>query len=110
MTLLNPLTYWGLAAGIFAVSAEYLFRRLDGTWIDNWYIFAPLALLINYCVCQMVKQPSTSLIDAFIVFALSTTVTRVFVTVTLLDDVVKAGTWFALGLLLMARIAQMYWR
>jgi hypothetical protein len=110
MTFLTPLTYWGLAAGVAAVSAEYLFRRLPGSWLDYWWVFAPLALAINYCVCQMVRQPSINLIDAFIVFALSTTVTRVCVSLFILEEVVKAGTWTALFLLLTARVVQLYWR
>jgi len=43
------------------------------------------------------------------VWALSTTALRVMVSVFLLIDFVKPGTWFALCLLVLARVAQTFW-
>jgi hypothetical protein len=34
---------------------------------------------------------------------------RVFVSVVLLGETIKGGTWFALGLLIMAKLAQTFW-
>lgn len=107
--LLSPATLWGLTAAIPAVLAEYLFRTLPGPWIAYWYLWTPIALTISYSICQLVRIPQTSLLDAFVVWAFSTTAMRVFVTVVFLQDGVKAGTWFALALLVLARIAQAYW-
>lgn len=104
------VTFWGLAAAIPAVILEYLFRKLPGPWHSYWYVFIPVACFINYAVCQLVRAPGVNLIDAFIVFAFSTTLSRVFISVVLLGDPVKVGTWIALTLLLLARLAQLYWR
>jgi len=105
----SPATLWGLAAAIPAVLAEYLYRRLPGEWHEYLWIWTPIALAVSYSICQLVRQPSTSLLDAFVVWAFSTTIMRVALTVLVLGDPVKGGTWFALGLLLMARVAQTFW-
>jgi hypothetical protein len=109
-TLLAPATLWGLAAAVPAVALEYLFRRLDGPWHSYWYIFIPAACFINYAVCQLVRQPGLSLIDAFIIFAFSTTISRICLSAFVLGDQVGPGSWFAVALLLMARIVQVGWK
>lgn len=112
LTLLTPAALWGLVAAVPAVTNEYLYRRLDadgGSWLDWWYIWLPSQLLISYAIWRLVTIPDTSLLDAFIIWAFSTTMLRVFITVFMLGDPVKGGTWFALGLLIMARIAQAFW-
>ena len=105
---MNP-TLWGLLAAIPAVLAEYLYRVLPGPWLTYWYLWVPMQLSIGYCICQLVREPNTTLLDAFVVWAFSTTALRVVVSVFILGDTVKGGTWFALGLLTMARIAQTFW-
>lgn len=109
MSFLSPVTYWGLAAAIPAVLLEYLFRRLSGPYFSYWYVFIPLAIVINYAVCQLVRQPNVNLIDAFIVFAFCTTLSRVALSLFVLGDKVNTGTWIALSLLLLARLAQSFW-
>lgn len=105
----NPAMMWGLLAAIPAVLAEYLYKVLPGTWFSHIYLWVPLQLSIGYCIFRLVQIPNTSLLDAFIVWAFSTTIMRVIVTVVFLQQDVKGGTWFALGLLVMARIAQAFW-
>ena len=105
----SQATRWGLTAAIPAVLAEYLYRVLPGPWHHYLYIYAPISLTISYAIYRLVTIPQTTLLDAFVVWAFSTTFLRVVVTVGLLHDNVKPGTWFALGLLIMARIAQSYW-
>lgn len=109
MSLLGPATWWGLAAALPAVTAEYLYRLHPQSWVERAWVYIPLAIAINYCVYRLVTIPQTSLIDAFIVFAFATTGLRVFASVVLLGDPVKGGTWFALALLILARVAQTYW-
>lgn len=109
-TLLAPATLWGLAAAVPAVTLEFLFRKLPGPWHSYWYVFIPAACFINFAVCQLVRQPGLNLIDAFIVFAFSTTLSRTLISVFVLGDHVGPGSWFALGLLLMARVAQVGWK
>lgn len=105
----GPATLWGLAAAVPAVTAEYLYRTVQGPWWHYLWLWTPMQLAIGYSVYRLVSVPQTSLLDAFVVFAFSTTALRVFVTVAVLGDPVKGGTWFALGLLIMARIAQSFW-
>jgi hypothetical protein len=106
---LSEATYWGLAAAVPAVLAEYLYRTLPGPWSQYLYLWVPMQLAIGYCIYRLVSIPNTALMDAFIVWAFSTTFMRVAISVLVLRDQVKGGTWFALGLLLMARIAQTFW-
>ena len=72
-------------------------------------MWLPLQMAIGYSVYRLVTIPQTSLLDAFIVFAVSTTAMRVFLTVVVLHDVVRTGTWLALALVILARITQAFW-
>lgn len=115
LNLLSPAAYYGLAAAIPAVLAEYLYRTLPGTdgsfagWLKYVYIWVPLQLAIGFFIYKLVSVPGQSLLDAFVVWAFSTTVMRVLLTVLVLGDTVKGGTWFALALLTMAKVAQTFW-
>ena len=105
---LSPSVWWGLAAAVPAVAAEYLYRVLPGTWIEYWWVWLPISLSVSYSVCQLVRQPGNSLLDAFVVWAFSTTFLRVMATMAL-GDHVREGTWVALALLILARVAQTMW-
>ena len=107
--MLSQATIWGLAAAVPAVLAEYLYRTLPGPWHHYLYLWVPLQLTIGYSIYRLVSIPNTALMDAFVVWAFSTTFMRVFISLLILRDTVKGGTWFALGLLLMARVAQTFW-
>jgi hypothetical protein len=107
--LLNPAVLWGLAAALPAVLAEYLYKTLDGPWWKHLYLWVPLQLSIGFCISKLVRLPNTSLMDAFVFWAFSTIFMRVLVSVFFLGENVKLGTWYALGLILMARIAQTFW-
>ena len=109
VNLLSPATLWGLAAAVPAVTAEYLYRTIKGPWWEYLWAWVPMQLAIGYCIYRLVTIPQTTLLDAFIVWAFSTTALRVILSVLILQDPVKGGTWFALGLLLMARVAQTFW-
>lgn len=109
MGWIGEATRWGILAAVPAVLAEYLYRTLTGAWWAYLYLWVPLQLTIGYSIYRLVTIPQTTLLDAFVVWAFSTTFMRVFVSVVVLHDTVKGGTWFALGLLVMARIAQTYW-
>lgn len=108
---LTPPVLWGLLAAVPAVSAEYIYKIWPTNW-PWWYglpVWVPLQLGIGYCIFRLVTAPGTSLIDAFVVWALCTTAIRVCVSTLILEETIKGGTWFALGLLVMAKIAQSYW-
>jgi hypothetical protein len=106
---LGPAVLWGLLAAFPAVLAEYLYRTLEGPWLRHLYLWVPLQLSIGYCVYRLVTIPGTALVDSFVVWAFSTIAMRVAVSVLLLGDTIRPGTWFALGLIVMARIAQANW-
>lgn len=106
----TPGTLWALGAAVPAVTAEFLYRKMGATpWWHLLWLWVPLHLSIGYCIYRLVQQPQTTLLDAFVVWAFATTAMRVFVSVAILGDPVKGGTWFALGLLVMAKIAQTFW-
>jgi len=112
--LLGPTALWGLAAAVPAVFAEYLYRVMPGTpsfmtWLRYLPLWALLQLAIGYCIYRLVTTPNTSLMDAFVVWAFSTIFMRVCVSTLILDETVKLGTWYALGLILFARVAQAFW-
>lgn len=109
--LISPLAWWGLAAAVPAVGLEVLYRYMlahNIPYLSYIWIMVPSSLLISYSIYRLVTYPATSLLDAFIVWAFSTTFLRVIATLAL-GDVVKGGTWFALALLIMARVAQAFW-
>lgn len=111
MTWLSPSAFWGLSAALPAVVAELIYKRWPAEW-PWWYglpLWVPLQLSIGYCIYRLVSQPSSTLLDAFVVWALSTTAMRVFVSTIILQETIKGGTWFALALLVMAKIAQSFW-
>lgn len=109
MSFLSPAALWGLAAAVPAVLAEYLYRTLQGSWLSHLYLWLPLQLSIGFCIWKLVTIPQTTLLDAFCVWSFSTIAMRIVVSVLFLHDPVKAGTWFALCLILLARVAQTFW-
>ena len=109
---MNPQILWGLGAAVPAVVAELLYKKWPIEWPWWWGLPAwlPMQLAIGYCIFRLVTVPNSgSLIDAFIFWAFSTTIMRVLVSVVVLGQSVKGGTWFALALLIMARVAQSFW-
>jgi hypothetical protein len=112
MISLSPAAFWGLAAALPAVAAEYLYRTwpVDTPWWHGLWMWLPLQLSIGYCIFRLVTVPGTSsLLDAFVVWAFSTTIMRVAVSVLVLGETVKGGTWFALALLTLAQVAKTFW-
>lgn len=112
---LSAGAWFGLAAAIPAVLAEYLYRTLPGTdgsfggWLKYIWIWIPFQLAIGFFIYKLVNVPNTTLLDAFIVWAFATTFMRVLMTVFILGDPVKGGTWFALALLVLANVAKTFW-
>lgn len=103
-------TFWGVTAAIPVMVTEYLFRTQETGWLANMHYYLPLQLMVSYCVYRLVTEPNTSLVEAFVVWVVSTTVARVILSVFILHDEIKTGTWFALGLILMAKVSQSFWR
>jgi len=105
--LTSPVTGWGMAAAIIAVTNEYLYRKYTGGWFQMAHVYVPAQLMISYTLYRLITIPGVSLIDAFIVFSFSTVAFRVFVSIVLLHDNIGTGSWVALGLLFLARVAQL---
>ena len=101
---------WGLGAGIPAVVAEYLYRTLPGPWLSHLYIWLPIQLLIGYSIYRLVNAPGVTLLDSLVVFALCTAAFRILVSLALLGETIKTGTWIAVGLIVAANFVKIYWR
>jgi hypothetical protein len=109
-SLFGPPTWWALGAAVPAVAMEYLYRRLPGDWWSYLWVWAPMSLAISYCICHLIRQPNTSIVDALIVWTLSVMSMRIVLTIFVLRDPVGPGTWFALALMLLARFVQVGWK
>jgi hypothetical protein len=109
LSFVSPAIAWGMGAAVVAVFCEYLYKVLPGPWWHYIWLWAPLQTAVGYGVYRLVTIPNTSLLDAFILWSFSTMFTRIVVSVFVLGETVKTGTWYALVLLVMARIAQTYW-
>ena len=110
--LLSPAAWWGLAAAVPAVLAEWVYKLwpVGKPWWHGLPLWIPLQLGIGYCIFRLVTAPSSgTLLDAFVMWAFATTFMRVLVTTCILNENVSSGTWFALGLIVMAKIAQTFW-
>lgn len=83
---------------------------LPGPWWHYLWAWVPLQTAVGYCVYRLVTVPGTNLLEAFVIWSFSTIVLRISVSVVLLNDPVSRGTWAALGLVIMARVAQNTWR
>lgn len=108
---MNPSILWGLTAAVPAVLAEFLYRKwpVGVPWWHGLPLWIPIQLAIGYSIFRLVTVPGNTLLDAFVVWAFSTTAMRVFVSVVILGDAIKGGTWFALALLILAKVAQTFW-
>lgn len=106
---MNSPLLWGFVAGLTAVLQEYGYKTLDKTWLEQLPIIFPTQLVISYAIYRLVTMPGTTLLDAFIVFAFFTTTLRVSMSVFVLGEVIRTGTWVALGLVVLAKVAQGLW-
>jgi len=105
----SPAFLWGLGAGVPAVVLEYLYRTLPGPWLHNLWLYAPMQLLIGYSIYRLVTTPGTTLLDALVVFAGCTAGLRILASF-MLGDAIRAGTWIAFGLVMLANVVRSYWR
>jgi hypothetical protein len=103
-------TLWSILAGLIAIACEYGYRKLGGSYWSHIYLWIPAGLIVGYGVHALVTVPKTSLLAAFVTWALTTTVCRVLVCVFVLKDNVTTGTWVAVCLLVLARISQQVWK
>lgn len=107
---ISPTTLWSLTAAVPVMITEYMFRTQQTDWLHNLHYYLPMQLMVSYCVYRLITEPGVSLIEAFVVWAITTTVTRVILSYFILGDVITPGTWFAVALIIMAKVAQNFWR
>lgn len=100
---------WAVPMAVVAVTCEYLYRRLPTPWVLHWPMWIPLHLLMGYLVYRVVVS-ADSLLAAFIVGNLCTSVARIAVTTLLLREAVSPGTWAGFGLLVLANAVRAWWR
>ena len=106
---MNPAVLWGLGAGVPAVVLEYLYRTLPGPWSASLWLYAPMQLFIGYSIYRLVTTPGVTLLDALVVFAGATAALRIAATYAL-GDTIRASTWAAFALVMLANIIRTYWR
>jgi hypothetical protein len=107
---ISAASWWAFTGAAIAILCEYLYRVLQGPWWHYLWAWVPLQVAVGYCVYRLVSAPGATLLDAFIVWTFSTIALRIAVTVFLLNDPVRPGTWAALCLVIMARVTQTWWR
>lgn len=103
-------TWWGFLGAAVAVYLEYCYRMWSGTYLQNVAYWIIPYMFVSYCIYKLVTAPQTSLIEAFVIWACSTMILRILVSLFMLHEQSTPGTWTALGLVLAARIVQNYWR
>ena len=98
--------FWGVIGGIIAVSIEALFT-LRLPYVKLLPFVIPAAVAINYTVYRIILA-SPSLVSAFIVFGFTTATLRVIASLAM-SQKIGIGTWFGLGLMLMANVTR-HWK
>lgn len=106
MTLLSLQMLFGFAAAAIAVAAETMYRSVTGPWHHYLWAWIPMQTAMSYCIYRLVTYPQTSLLDAFVTFAFCTITMRVAASIFILGDDIRLGTWVALGLIVLAKVAQ----
>lgn len=101
---------WSLAAAVVAIGAEYLYRTLTHPWWCYLWLWIPMQLFIGYAIYRLVTVPGVPLIGAFVTWSVCTLAIRVGVSIFVLHDRIAPGTWIAVGLLVLAKIAQQVWK
>ena len=110
LSTVHQASLWATAAAVVAVYLESIYKTMSGTFLQNLWYIGPLQLLVSYCLYRVIVTPNLTLIDAFVIWGMMTMALRTAVTVAVLHETVQAGTWFALALMILARISQSYWR
>lgn len=97
---------WGLVASGTASYIEFYARgHREGNPYKWW--MAPLAILINYGVVQMLRF--ATILDFAIIFGLIGGTLRIAYTL-MLHDHVSPGSWLGYGLILLATLLKTFWR
>ena len=109
MTLMSAHVLYGFAAATIAVVAETAYRSVQGPWHQYLWAWIPMQTAMSYCIYRLVTEPNLSLLDAFVTFTFCTILLRVAVSLFILEDDIHTGTWVALGLIVLAKLAQAYW-
>jgi len=106
---MNPYA-WALFAAVAAVTTEGLCARLSGEpYLRYLWLWIPLYIGINYPIYRIIGG-AESLLDALVVFSMSTMALRVVVTFFILRQRVAPGTWVAVGLVVAANLVRRSWR
>jgi hypothetical protein len=100
--------FWAFLAATFAVTAEVLYKK-GFAWGDYWWLFVPMAVVINYAVFRTVMGGPTLLLS-IVAFSLSTLVLRSLASQFLLGEPLAKGNLVALCALGAAVVAGHLWK
>lgn len=101
---------YSLIAALCAVTLEYLYRVMPGTWWEWAWFYMLFSLTISFCIYKLITVPGQPLVGALIMWSFAVIGLRVFVSAVVLRDHIAPGTWAAVGLLIVARVAQVVWK
>ena len=99
---------WAVLAAILAVTLEVLYKR-DVAWLDYWWFFAPVSVLISYSLFRLVTGGPTLLVS-IVAFSLSTLILRSLASQFLLGEPLARGNLVALCALGVAVVAGNLWK
>lgn len=104
--------FWAAGAGILAVLLEFLFKRGWG-WLDNWYLFIPAAIALNYMIYRLVTSGTsggTTWLITLAAFNLTTVLCRAGLSHFIINEPLIKGNLAAAALLISAQIIGRVWR
>ncbi|KKM46757.1 hypothetical protein LCGC14_1559360 [marine sediment metagenome] len=99
---------WALSAATLAVGLEVLYKR-GWSWPEYWWLFIPVAIIINFSVYKLVTTGPTLLL-AIVAFSLSTLLLRVLASQFLLGEALAKGNLVAVVALVTAAVVGRIWR
>jgi hypothetical protein len=100
--------FWAAIASALAVLAETLFRR-GWDWGDNFWLFVPLAIALNFSIFRLVTAGPTLLV-AIATFSLVTVVMRSAVSEFILGEPLRQGNLVAAAALAIGVLVGALWR
>jgi hypothetical protein len=108
--LISSPQFWSVISALAAVYMEYLYRVLPGGWLRWSWLYVFPALLVSFSIHKLVTTPGVPLVGALVMWSICIMGSRIFVTMFVLHDKVSPGTWVAVGLMVIARFAQTFWK
>lgn len=99
---------WAYIGALSVTLCETQFVSDGGYWPRAW-LFVPWGCVTNWLIYKLVTS-SPSLLDALVVFSMSTLSLRILFSVFWLRQDIAPGTWVGVALIFTANIIRHVWR